>query len=342
MFCGIDIFASAFFMLTRWEEYVIKQKDSHNRFPGNLSFAQKNKIHERPIVNEYLEMLWNMLKFFGILQKRKKLTYKPYITHDIDFIRRYDKFSKLLKAVGGDIVRRKKPALIPRTIKNYSQIKRGLEKDIYDTFDFLMDTSEKNNLKSYFYFIPAMKGEIDARYNISNPIVSKTIQNILNRGHIVGIHGTYKSYNQPDSFKIELQRLTKIYPKITEGRQHYLRFENPTTWQIWNDNNLTTDSTIGYSNDGGFRAGTCLEYKIFNILTRKQLNLTERPLIAMEGAIKTAEPEPEIFYNKIVKLSKIVRKYNGNFVFLWHNSNFYIQEWLKYKEYYPLIISKIK
>ncbi|MCD6557000.1 MAG: hypothetical protein J7K64_07380, partial [Bacteroidales bacterium] len=31
IFCGIDIFASSFFMLTRWEEYVISEKDKHGR-----------------------------------------------------------------------------------------------------------------------------------------------------------------------------------------------------------------------------------------------------------------------------------------------------------------------
>ena len=70
--CGIDIFASSFFMLTRWEEYVNKIRDMHNRFPAYASLACKNNFLDRPIVNEYVEMLWNMLKFLGCKQEKKK------------------------------------------------------------------------------------------------------------------------------------------------------------------------------------------------------------------------------------------------------------------------------
>ncbi len=54
--CGIDIFASSFFMLTRWEEYVNKNRDRHNRFPAIESLAFKNDFLSRPVVNEYVEM----------------------------------------------------------------------------------------------------------------------------------------------------------------------------------------------------------------------------------------------------------------------------------------------
>lgn len=339
--CGNDIFAGAFFMLTRWEEVAIKERDKHARFPDGISIAEKNGFHYRPIVNEYLEMLWQMLKHAGINCKRKKHKYEAIITHDIDFIKRYDKFSKLIKAIGGDILMRKQPLQVPRTIKNYIKISQGKEKDIYDTFDEIMDISEANNLKSRFYFIPGMLGEEDVRYNITNEFVSHTIKNIKKREHTVGLHGTYNGYNKPEVFSSELQRLKKIEPNITEGRQHYLRFENPKTWQIWNENNLLTDSTLGYSKDGGFRAGVCYEYPVFDIQKRKKLALYERPLIAMEGGIKVAYPNVEDFYNKIIELKNTTKKYNGKFVFLWHNSNFYVPEWIEYKKLYEKILKEI-
>ena len=42
--CNIDIFASIFFMLTRWEEYVNKNRDNHHRFPAYESLAFKNNF----------------------------------------------------------------------------------------------------------------------------------------------------------------------------------------------------------------------------------------------------------------------------------------------------------
>lgn len=40
----LDIFAASFFMLTRWEEYVNKNRDSHARFPATESLAQSQGL----------------------------------------------------------------------------------------------------------------------------------------------------------------------------------------------------------------------------------------------------------------------------------------------------------
>ena len=52
-FCvGLDIFASTFFMLTRWEEVLIG-RDENGDCDEEQLFAVKNNIYKRPVVNEY-------------------------------------------------------------------------------------------------------------------------------------------------------------------------------------------------------------------------------------------------------------------------------------------------
>ena len=46
-YVGIDIFGSAFFMLTRMEEYIITDRDEHDRFPVESSIAYKVGFLER-------------------------------------------------------------------------------------------------------------------------------------------------------------------------------------------------------------------------------------------------------------------------------------------------------
>jgi len=336
IFCGIDIFASSFFMLTRWEEYVISEKDKHGRIPDELQLSVRNNFHERPVVNEYLEMLRNMFRFLGI-EIENKHQYKAKITHDVDFFARYDKFSKLIKAAGGDIFKRKNFKKSVNTFKTYFQIKKGKTNDPYDTFDYLINLSEKAGLKSRFYFIPAMIGEEDAQYNITDEQAVKTMAKIQSKGHIVGIHGAYRSYNNEDLFNKELKRFPEGI-KITEGRQHYLRFDNPETWQIQENAGLKFDGTMSFINHVGFRAGTCYNYSLFNILTRKKLELKECPLIFMEQAARKKYPDKELFFSKFAILRNRVKKYEGNFVILWHNNNFNIDEWEDYKEIYEHII----
>ena len=67
---NLDIFGSAFFMLSRYEEVITKDRDGHGRFPAYLSHAYKNNYLHRPLVDEYVEilkkciiMLWPDLKF---------------------------------------------------------------------------------------------------------------------------------------------------------------------------------------------------------------------------------------------------------------------------------------
>lgn len=339
---GQDIFASAFFMLSRWEEKVKDERDIYDRFPDKNAFVQIYGLQYRPLVNEYTIFLLNLLREIEYTKKEKKHIYKPVITHDVDEIARYDKFSKFIRALGGDILNRKSIKALWKTKTDFLKIKFLKRKDNYDTFDLLMDTSEENNLKSNFYFIPAFKNEEDARYDIRDKRVKLLIDKIIERGHIVGIHGAFRSYKSPDLFKEELQRLKKINNNISDGRQHYLRFSNPETWQMWEGNSLKRDSSMSFSYGGGFRSGTCFEYPVFNIETRQKLKLLEMPLIAMEVAIYSKYPDKEKYYENIIYLSNIVRKYKGNFVFLWHNSNFNTFEWNFGLKYYKNIISEIK
>jgi len=92
---------------------------------------------------------------------------------------------------------------------------------------------------------------------------------------------------------------------------------------------------LGYADKEGFRCGVCYEYSVFDIISRKKLNLKEKPLVVMEGSLTTYQPNitPKEMEETIKKLTKKVKKYNGEFVFLWHNSSFG-GSWKKYEDIY--------
>lgn len=282
--CGIDIFASSFFMLTRWEENVNKTRDIHDRFPATASLAYKENFLDRPVVNEYVEMLWNMLKFLGFDYERKKKNQQLFLTHDIDELSMWKSWKQVFRIAIGDIVKRHSLTLAMERFAEYFLIKKGNIKDPFDTFDWLMDNSDSLGIQSRFYFMSGGVTQFDNRYTLNDPKASELIKKIQDRGHIIGIHPSYNAYNNSTQFKKEKELLEKVCGcKITEGREHYLRFEVPTTWQIWEDNGMITDSTCGYADREGFRCGTGDEFSVFNILTRKKLKLKERPLVFMDG-----------------------------------------------------------
>ena len=331
----IDIFATIFFMLTRWEEYVILERDEHNRFPHKASLAYQHGFLNRPIVNEYIEFLWNILLEAGYKKKRIKRKFSILLTHDIDDVLRYPSPKKVLKGMVGDVVYRKSPLLPFKTLCNYISIKREKERDPYDTFDDIMDISDKFNLKSHFFFMSGgTTTKYDNRYDIKESYVKKVIDNIKKRGHIIGIHPSYNAYNNSQQFKLEKESLEEVNQQgIYCGREHYLRFSIPHTWQLWEDNGLNWCSNLAYPKKSGFRTGSCYPYHPFNIVSRKALTIMEHPLIMMEATFIEEGKTPQKVQEMIDYYLQSVHKYQGEFVLLWHNSSFN-QERLK--DYAPL------
>ncbi len=203
-----------------------------------------------------------------------------------------------------------------------------------------MDKSEELGLKSRFYFMSGGVTEYDNRYDINEQ--KELIEHIKSRGHIIGIHPSYNAYNDFEQFKQEKELLENVAEqKIDEGREHYLRFEVPTTWQIWEDNGMRLDSTCGYADKEGFRCGTGDEFSVFNILTREKLKLKERPLIVMEGSFTNYQKHitSESMRKKIEELIMKTKKYNSTFTLLWHNSSFN-GIWKKYKYIYFKVLNE--
>ena len=71
IYLGLDILGSAFFMLSRYEEAVKSARDQHDRFPATASLALQENFLNRPIVNEYLEILWACMRYLWPNLKKK-------------------------------------------------------------------------------------------------------------------------------------------------------------------------------------------------------------------------------------------------------------------------------
>jgi len=326
IYIGLDIFASAFFMLSRWEEYVVKMRDEYNRFEASDSVAYKFGFLDRPIVNEYVEFLWKLLLKIGYNGKRKEQKYTVIPTHDIDYI---DFQENSFKRFAKDIVQQ-------RSLKLFFCRIKALFINPFNVFGYLMYISEMHQCISRFYFMAGGNTKYDFDSYLQSKKFKRIVNEIRDRGHIIGIHPSYNTYNNESLLKHEKQMLEDaIGEMVYEGRQHYLRFKNPDTWIIWNNAGLKIDSTLSYATIPGFRCGVCYDFPVFDIIERKTLDLIERPLIFMDASlVKYQNTDDTNFLEQIVHLRDTVKKYNGNFVFLWHNSSFNWGNWRKYQKYY--------
>lgn len=328
---GLDVLGSAFFMLTRYEEVVSTERDSRDRFPATASLASRAGFLERPIVNEYLEVLWWALKRLWPNLQRSQRTYRIHLTHDVDetHCTAARSLPQVLRSATGDLIRRQSLPLAIRRLRSFGAVRGGdLDADICNTFDFIMSVSERLGLQSAFYFITDHTGgAIDGTYAIRHPWVRQLLRRIHERGHEIGLHPSYKTFRDPDQIKRELNQLrdTARLEGITRerwgGRQHYLRWEAPTTWQAWEEAGLAYDSTLSFADLAGFRCGVCFEYPVFNVRTRCALKLRERPLILMEATVlEYMGMKPAQALETARRLGSRCRLYQGDFTLLWHNT----------------------
>ena len=111
---GLDIFGSAFLMLTRYEEACLAVRDEFNRFPACASLAKRASFLERPIINEYLEILWACLRRLQPGLMRKPREYQLIVSHDVDrtFDTRGAAWPTVAKNAIGDLAKRGDVALI--------------------------------------------------------------------------------------------------------------------------------------------------------------------------------------------------------------------------------------
>ena len=337
--CGLDIFASTFFMLTRWEEFAPTRlhsyggqevRDQHGRFPAESSLAYRAGFLDRPVVNEYAELLWQMFARLGWEPPRPKRQFKLTVTCDVDHPRLWWSGADRLKTLAGSIFKRGDFREAGFWLKNYIFQK----KDPYDVFDEWLDFFEKNSLTVHFNFLGKRPPTSDCWYPPEHPFVKNLIEKIAARGHVVGFHPSYQAFENQEVFKQELASLRAISPTpVTTGRQHYLRFSAPETWQVWEEAGMDWDSTLGYPEAEGFRCGICQEFPVFNFLTRKMLNLREKPLLAMDVTLAHyRQYSPETAFEKLQQLRRQVEKHGGEFVLLWHNSSWNSYFWADWRE----------
>lgn len=318
IFCPIDVPASVFFMMTRWEEYVGGEKDTISRAEGKKSVAYTNGFLNRPIVNEYVEMVWNMMCSLGYQGDRKDRKFEIIPTHDIDHPYMRQRILKSGYYLMKSVIRRDWPSVI--------SFCRDIFLDPYDVYDFFMDCSESIGAKSHFYFMsadPSTTQDKESPYYHSRKF-SRIVESVRVRGHIIGFHPGVFSQISRVAWGEEKKRIETIVGQpISEGRQHYLCFSVPNTFRIWEENNMKIDSTLSYHDVEGFRCGTGDIFPVYNILTRKDSDLLERPLVVMDATLTGYQ------HYKMDKIKEVLdyylsigKKYRMPITLLFHNSSF--------------------
>ena len=314
-----DPFALAFYLITRYEEYLPDiETDVHNRFKVTGSAAFLNGFHRKPVINIIANILAEMIRKQYPDFPVKKNPFRILTTYDVDIAYQY-KVKNTLRFTGSLL-----KSILKSDFNKAGKLLRALGgkpvEDEYDTFDEHRRYAMEKGSRPVHFTLTAPFGKYDR--NISPE--SKAFRNLvrkLSEFSDIGIHPSYYSSEKEILIGKEKKKLEKIcgFP-VMQSRQHFLRFSFPDTFRALMKYNITDDYSLGWPDEVGFRASIANPFPWYDLSAETETSLILHPLTVMDGALahitKNNQEQEEI----IRAIIDEVQNTGGEVVTLSHNS----------------------
>jgi len=314
-----DLFAAAFYMVSRYEEYLPFTPDGFGRFPAEESIAWKEKFLGIPVVHLWAEMLAKLLKerYPSLEFRHRQYTYQPTIDIDHAWCYRGRTVIRSLGGAGRSLVRGRLPEISERY-----RVLTGRMRDPYDNYEYIRMVHEQLSVPPFFFVLFADHGRHDNNVKVTSNDFHKLLHEI-DQGGRVGIHPSLASANDPEKFGNEYTGLCSVLGrKVTISRQHFLRISMPGTYRRLIQAGMTDDFSMGYPSHTGFRAGMAIPFRFFDLPGEETTSLVIHPISLMDVTMKDYLRLSMVeSLDKIKNIIRTVRAVNGEFVSLWHNES---------------------
>jgi peptidoglycan/xylan/chitin deacetylase (PgdA/CDA1 family) len=333
-----DPFAAAFYLVSRYEEYLPHIKDQHLRFSPHQSLAYQRNFLDKPLVNIWALKLRNvLLKHFPNLPY-KESQYRFISTIDVDSAFAYRE-KGMTRQFGAFVLNLFEFEF--RRITERFRVLIGLEKDPYDTYDYLLGLKKKYHLKQIYFFLVGNYGEYDKNVSIESSVRFQSLIKSIADYADVAVHPSYASNNDPEQLRKEIRRLSKVLKReVVKSRQHYLKVVFPATYRNLIEYDIKEDYSMGYASETGFRASICTPFPFYDLDLDTETKLLLFPFMLMDNTLKEyLKLTPDESIERALKLIEEVRKVNGTFITLWHNHSVNDKDqWQGWRRVYERII----
>ena len=322
-----DIIASAYFVLTRYEEWVCKRiRDEHGRFPGVESLGFRAGFLERPIVDEYTALLRDWCGELGIAFAMPSRRFSVLLTHDVDTLgpelgvysafREFCAAALFRKPWASAITDAKASLCTPRHChNNISEVQR-LDRSLQERLD-------TDRCKVIYFFMADGVSSQDRTYRIRGRLAREAMAQAMGSGAEIGLHASYSAGLNPARIASERAALQDVLrTPISMNRHHYLGWREPEDGHVIARSGIRWDSSLGYADVAGFRLGVCRPIWLFDPAGQRPMGIEEHPLVVMDCSLSFAKYmnlSREEAMACVKGLADQTRRFEGEFVVNWHN-----------------------
>ena len=316
---SFDIFATSFYLLSRYEEYLPYQKDIYGRYAHENSLAFKENFLHLPLINLWLQNFKGVLKrkFPSLTIHHSPFTFLP--TYDIDEAYSY-RHKDWWRSAGGIA-----KAL---TKGNWSKINErrkvllGKMNDPYDCYEWMDDLHHRYNLRPrYFFLVPGKTAKYDKNILPDQPALQQLIRQHA-ENYSIGVHPSWQSGDDESLIKSEIETIEKITgKKIISSRQHYIRFTLPETFRHLISAGITEDFSMGYGSINGFRASVASTFYWYDLEKERTTELLLHPFCFMDAnSFFEQKFSSQEALEEMQHYHRIIKSVNGLFIPIWHNN----------------------
>jgi hypothetical protein len=312
-------------LLTREEERYA-QTDRHGNYPHTSSVLARFNQLEEPLLHDEIAA-WSAAISSPLPRWPNGHRFAACLTHDVDRIVRYPWLDRLRQIYA--LRWRANPLQSVRWsggVVAYSLLTlAGVNNQA--PYDFWLDEEGPRGFHSTFFVLPQSLEQPtlhDQYYRYQDHVqfagarmtFTEATRRLQERGWEIGLHGSYASAYNERIMRAEKEQVETMlgYP-VSAIRQHYLRFHIDHTPRIQQSAGFAVDSTLGYGDTIGCRAGLAFPY------FWPEMDLLEVPLIIHDVALLRNSPRPRNLPRAIERAKALITRiaHAGGVVTLsWH------------------------
>jgi hypothetical protein len=182
--------------------------------------------------------------------------------------------------------------------------------------------SQRNIGATYFFLVRRLHAR-DGNYDLEGRGVADLFRKFSSAGIELAVHGSYTSSENERGLASEFASLKQLGFAPVGNRQHWLRFTLDRLIPALEGAGVAYDSSLGWSDRIGFRAGASFAFPPYNFDEERPANFLEIPLAVMDQSLRNLGNSEAEWCDQIAKLFAVSREYPcGAISVLWHPTAF--------------------